>query len=77
MPRKITYKNLITEAYAKCGGLDAAAELMEVSRATAFRWRKDGKIQTVKATKLLAGKTGWPIDWFYVRSVTEEIKAGE
>lgn len=66
MSRKLTFSNLISEAYIQCGGLDSAAEIMDVSRATANRWRKNGTINKMDAIKRLAGKLGWPIDWFAI-----------
>lgn len=70
MPRPLRYQNLLTKAYAKCGeidnkpALDSAAAAMLVSRATAARWRKLGKIETLLAAKYLSEKIGWPISWF-------------
>jgi hypothetical protein len=66
MPRTLNFSNLISDAYLQCGGLDNAAEIMEVSRATANRWRKNGSINKMNAIKRLAGKIGWPIEWFAI-----------
>ena len=64
MTRRIKFNNFVSEAYSACGGLDKAAEIMDVSRATANRWRKDDKIPKLDSVKKIASKIGWPIEWF-------------